>query len=308
MSCDERSLKEVLFEALSDETGIAGVPLQIVVERMSAQIATLKMKCNNGDIIHVIQEALDAWEIDKTLDEIPYKMMKELGIPVGSGFVWHLKALSKEKSEFYRSLEPAAKALIKLLREQNEPNRCGEIPREIAIKTLVEKGFSEEDVNHIYVKDTIDEYCTSWGDDSGVWTYGLVDEHRKTEEYKQWYEESMRKASEKEAMRYRFTEECETIDPIHGRLDGLAEKRGEDLEKLELRRDMMSREEYLQRKKAIEERDADEEAKWNRVIEMVPTLPFDVLIDLRNLLWEGVPPPDDVLTFLDMKLSDKEDS
>ena len=116
------------------------------------------------------------------------------------------------------------------------------------------------------------------------------------------------KAAEREMRRYRFTEECETTDPIYGRLEEIAEKRWYKLEVLENKRGKMDEEEYLRRKKIIENRGADEEAKWNQIIEMVYKLPFDTLIELRNMLWEKLPSPGVVLKFLDKKSKEKKDS
>ncbi|MGQ4912224.1 MAG: hypothetical protein ACP6KW_08665 [Candidatus Thorarchaeota archaeon] len=307
MSPENDSISQAVIESLHDETGIAGVPVKVVEQRVLQRFLEEGEEVSIQQIRAAIRELLDNWVIDKTVDELDYKVKNELGLPQDEAFTWHLKLLTEDQSDYLRALRPEAKALIKLLREQNDTNWLGVMPKREAVEKLAQQGF-KGDLEYIHAEDMIEDFMTSWDGNSSVWCYGLVREHHKTDEYKQWHEEMMRKSSEKEAMRYRFTEECETTDPIHGRLDELAEKRGEDLERLELRKDEMSREEYLQRKRAIEERDAEEEEKWNRVIELVPTLPFDVLIDLRNLLWEGVPPPDDVLTFLDMKLSDKEDS
>ena len=51
-----------------------------------------------------------------------------------------------------------------------------------------------------------------------------------------------------------------------------------------------------------------EEAKWNQIIEMIYKLPFDTLIELRNMLWEKMPSPGVVLKFLDKKSKEKKDS
>ncbi|TFG32418.1 hypothetical protein EU528_03665 [Candidatus Thorarchaeota archaeon] len=130
-------------------------------------------------------------------------------------------------------------------------------------------------------------------------------EYKKTEEYKKWHEEMEEESFEREARRYRFTEECETNDPIYGRLDHLAEQQGKDLHALEIMKGTMDEDEYLHKKKAIEMRDADEEAKWKHIIQMVYELPFDTLIDLRKLLWKELPTHEFVLEFLENKLKEK---
>ena len=70
----------------------------------------------------------------------------------------------------------------------------------------------------------------------------------------------------------------------------------------------MDEDKYLRKKKEIETRDADEEAKWKQIIEMIYELPFDILIDLRNLLWKGLPSPEFVLGFLEKKSKEKKGS
>jgi hypothetical protein len=234
--------------------------------------------------------------------------MRELGLPEVGGFTWHLKLLGKKQTEFYKSLPAEAKALIRLLREQNDPEWLGVISKDEAVKKLSKQGFTEDDIESVYAKDTIEDFMTHWKSGPSVWCYGLIKEYEKTEEYKQWQEEMEEKSFEKEMRRYRFTEECETTDPIYGRLDQIAEQQGDDLETLEMKRATMDEDEYLRRKKAIETRDAEEEAKWNQIIEMVYKLPFDTLIDLRNMLWEKLPTPESVLEFLDKKSKDKKDS
>jgi hypothetical protein len=192
-----------------------------------------------------------------------------------------------------------------LLREQDTPKHRGEIPYDEAVRRLVKEGFSEDDAKHVYIEDTIEDFYTSFGDESNVRMYGLVKEYEKTDEYKQWREEIDEKAAEKEARRYRFTEECETTDPIYGRLDQLADRQGEDLDLLEMKRETMDEDEYLRKKKEIETRDSDEESQWKQIIEMIYELPFDILIDLRNLLWKGLPTPEFVLEFLEKKSREK---
>ncbi|MHA1287935.1 MAG: hypothetical protein ACTSW8_10475 [Candidatus Thorarchaeota archaeon] len=303
MTIDER-IWSILIDVIQDDTSVAGLPVSVVEKRVQEQAAAEGIDANKSMIDLLIQIGLDEWLIDKTPDELLPKRIEELGIPYESGFVWHLKILTPEKTELYKSLKPEEKALIRLLREQSDSRRMGILPREIAAQKLEEQGFSG-DLMKLYVKDTIDEFMTSWGDDLNVWCYGLVPEYKKTEEYKKWHEETIDRAVEKEMHKYRFTEECETHDPIYGRLDHLAEQQGIDLDKLEMKRNSMDEDEYLRQREAIETRDADEESKWKQIIEMVYELPFDTLIDLRNLLWKGLPSPESVIEFLKEKSKEK---
>ncbi|TFG27749.1 hypothetical protein EU528_12305, partial [Candidatus Thorarchaeota archaeon] len=215
MTIDER-LWNILIDVLRSDTSVAGIPVSVVEQRVRKQATAEGLAVDNSQIDLMIQRGLDEWLIDKTPDELLEERMRELDIPFESGFLWHLKILTPEKTEFYKSLKPEAKALIRLLREYNDSRQMGILPRETAAHKLEEQGFSG-DLMHIRVKDTIEEFMTSWGDDLSVWCYGLVPEYKKTEEYKKWHEEMEEESFEREARRYRFTEECETNDPIYGR-------------------------------------------------------------------------------------------
>ena len=308
MNCNESKLKEIMLEVIGDETGVAGVPVLVVERRMIEKAIADNIDCDIDDIRAIIQKSLDDWEIDKTIDELDFSRMRDLELPEVSGFTWHLKLLSSEKTDFYKSLRPEAKALIRLLRVQNDPEWLGVISKDEAVKNLSQQGFTVDDLESVYAKDTVEDFMTHWKNGPSVWCYGLVKEYEKTEEYKQWQEEMEEKSIEKEMRRYRFTEECETTGPIYKRLDEIAERRWLALEALENRRDKMNEEEYLRKKKAIEKRGAGEEARWSQIIEMVYRLPFDTLIDLRNMLWEKLPSPKVVIEFLDKKSKEKKDS
>ncbi len=300
MTIDEK-LWTILLDAIKDEVIVAGVPISIVETRVEEKAVAEGISVDKSQIDLMIQKGLDEWLIDKTPEELTGKIMREIGIPFESGFIWHLKILTPEKTKFYKSLKPEAKALIRLLREQNDPRRMGILPREIAAQKLEQLGFTG-DLTNIDVKDTIETFGSSWGDDLHVWCYGLMREYEKTEEYKKWREEMEEESFEREARRYRFTEEIETIDPIYGRLDQLAERQGEDLDALEINRNTMDESEYLRKQKEIETRDAIEETQWKQIIMMVYELPFDTLIDIRNLVWKELPTPEFVLEFLEKKL------
>ncbi len=298
MNCDEAKLKEIIIEAIRDETGIAGVPVEVAEKRVLKKSKDVGMDCGLNQIRNLIRRLLDDWEIDKTIDELDVGRMKELGLPEVSGFTWHLKVLAPEKTEFYQSLKPKTKALIRLLREQNDPQRLGVMPKEEAIKLLTEQGF-QNSLEFIFARDTIEDFATIWGGKSNVWCYGLVKEYEKTEEYIQWHEEMMEKAAEREAFRYRRSEEFEITDPICARLEQLAERREEDLERLSMKRRKMRKGDYLLKKTAIETRDEEEEKRWNEIIDAVYSLSFDDLIALQKLfLGKELPHFEEVRKFL----------
>jgi hypothetical protein len=283
MSCDFTQLKKIMMEVISDETGVAGVPIVVAERRMQERIEVAGLQCGLSQIRGVIQRALDDWEINKTPDELAYSKMKELGMTVCSGFTWHLKIL-----------RPEVKALIQLLREQNDPDNLGVMPIDLAAKKLVEQGFSEDDTKRLYAQDIIEDFGTSWGD-SRVWCYGLVPEYKKTEEYKQWQKEIEDEFDRKQARRERMVEECEITGPIHGYLDDLAEKREVELMELLMKEDKMDEQEYLLKKAVIESRDEEAEKQWNEIIEAVFSLNFSDLIELREIfLGKPLPSLDEV--------------
>jgi hypothetical protein len=186
-----------------------------------------------------------------------------------------------------------------LLREQDIPKHRGEIPYDEAIKKLMKEGFSENDAEHIYVEDTIETFGAFWEGMQDIWCYGLVKEFEKTEEYKQWQEEVSERAAEREARRYRVSEEFEITDPIYAHLDMLAEKREIDLEELDRKRKKMSKEEYLLKKAAIETRDEEDERRWSAVMNTVDSLNFKDLIALQKMfLGKELPSLDDVEAFI----------
>ena len=166
MTTDER-LWTVLLDAIRDEIVVAGVPVSIVEKRVEEMAAAEGLVVDKSNIDLMIKKGLDEWLIDKTPDELFEKKMREFDIPFDSGFIWHLKILTPEKTEFYKALKPEAKALIRLLREQNDSRQMGILPREIAAQKLEEQGFSG-DLTHIYVEDTIETFMTNWGDDLNV--------------------------------------------------------------------------------------------------------------------------------------------
>jgi hypothetical protein len=298
MGCDEERLRTIMLAAIADETGIAGVPLALVKQRIKEQSQNQGMECDDSLIQSVIDEALNEWVIDKTLDELSYERMRELDIPETSGFIWHLKVLAEQKRNFYMSLRPEEKALIGLLRNQNREGHFGEMPKHEAIRILEEQGFSNH-LEHIHVEDTIDDFMTRWDDTPNLWCYGLVKEFEKTEEYKKWQEEMLEQATEKEARRYRMGEEFEITDPIYAHLDMLSEKREIDLEELDRKRRKMSKEEYLLKKAVIETRDEEEEKRWNAIMDTVYSLNFKDLIALQKLfLGKELPSLDEVEKFI----------
>jgi hypothetical protein len=298
MNCDTEKLREIIIEAAKDETGIAGVPIVVAEKRALKKTNAVGMDCNLNQIQDIIQRLLDGWEIDKTIDELNFEELRGLGLPEVEGFTWHLKVLAPEKKEFYQSLTPRVKALIKLLREQNNPQRLGVMPKEEAVRKLREEGL-EGDLEYIHAKNVIEDFATIWDGKSMVWCYGLVKEYEKTKEFKDWQKDMFDKSAEREGLQYRKEEEYRITNPIYAYLDRLTEKQEEDLETLAQERRKMSKDDYPLKKTAIETRGEEEVNGWKRIIDAIPSLSFDDLLRLQKLFLEnGLPLLDEVTKFL----------
>ncbi|MHA1959636.1 MAG: hypothetical protein ACW99U_05365 [Candidatus Thorarchaeota archaeon] len=265
MTCDDKVLWEILTEVTVDETGLAGVPIDYAVGRVMELTQERRLRCTTDQILALIERKLDTWEIDKTFDELSYEKLRELGLPAESGFIWHIKLLTEEKAEQYRTLRPEEQALIRLLRDQNEPNRVGEMPRSEAAEKLKALGFTEH-LERIWVEDTVDTFGSFYKGEH-VWFYGLVPEWKKTSEYKKWQEECSQRAMDKEMMRMRIVDESPITGPI-----------GQWLE-----------EESIP--------NTPEERFWKQVQTRVFTLPYEHLMRLQEVFNHKLPSKSQVIEF-----------
>jgi len=200
---------KLLVEILKKESSWAGAPLVIVRERLNDSARNHGLALDDHGVDVVIQHALDKWVVDKTIADLHPKMEKELGLPCGLP-TWHLKLLSPEETEWHMNLKPLAKAIIRLLRDQNDPQTLGSMPTEIGRKALIDAGFADVD-KYPYVVDKVRNFL-SYVDGEMQWWFGLIHEFEKTEEYKQLSEERFQRYSEKEARYMRMLEDLEEME------------------------------------------------------------------------------------------------
>ena len=199
---------KLLVEILKKESSWAGTPLVIVRERLNDSARNHGLALDDLGVDVVIQHALDKWVVDKTIADLHPKLEKELGLPLGLP-TWHLKLMSPEETEWHRSLKPLAKAIIRLLRNQNDSRILGSILTEIGRKALIDAGFADVD-KYPFVVDKVRSFMCNV-DGENKWWFGLIEEHEKTEEYKQWSEERLQRHLEKEVRYQRMLEDLEEM-------------------------------------------------------------------------------------------------
>ena len=199
---------KLLVEILKEESSWAGTPLVIVRERLNDSARNHGLALDDHGVDVVIQHALDKWVVDKTIAELDLKMDKELGLPWGLP-TWHLKLLSPKETEWHRNLKPLAKAIIQLLRDQNDPRTLGSIPTGIGRKSLIDAGFADVD-RYPFVMDKVRSFISNV-DGENKWWFGLIEEHEKIEEYRQWSEEQSQRYFEREERYQRMLEDLEEV-------------------------------------------------------------------------------------------------
>lgn len=197
---------KLLVEILKKESSWAGTPLVIVRKRLNDSARNHGLALDDHGVDVVVQHALDKWVVDKTIAELDLKMDKELGLPWGLP-TWHLKLLSPEETEWHKNLKPVAKAIIRLLRDQNDPQTLGSMPIEIGRRTLIDAGFADVD-KYPYVVDKVRHFMSNGDGEMQPW-FGLIHEFKKTEEYKQWSEDQSQRYLEKEARYMRMLEDLD---------------------------------------------------------------------------------------------------
>jgi hypothetical protein len=193
----------LLVEILKEKSSIAGTPLVIVRGRLNELARNHGLALGDYGVDVVIQHALDKWVVDKTIAELDLKMKKELGLPWEFP-TWHLKLLSPEETEWHRNLKPLAKAIIRLLRDQNDPRTLGSIPTEIGRKALIDVGFADVH-KYPFVVDKVRSFM-SYVDGEMQWWFGFIHEFEKTEEYEQWSEMQSQRYLEREERYQRMLE------------------------------------------------------------------------------------------------------
>ena len=206
MNNKKKKIEKLLLTTLEEDSSRVGTPLVVVMNRLIKGMVESGLGCDEVLADETIKHALDSWIIDKTIASVPEKSEIELGLPLGLP-AWHLKLLTPEETDWHRSLSSLDRAIIQLLREQNNPQTLGSIPTEIGRKALIDAGFADVD-KYPFVVDKVRSFMCNV-DGENKWWFGLIEEHEKTEEYKQWSEERLQRHLEKEVRYQRMLEDLE---------------------------------------------------------------------------------------------------
>ena len=90
---------------------------------------------------------------------------------------------------------------------RNDRNRATIIPTEIGRKALIDAGFTDVD-KYPFVVDKVRSFMSNV-DGENKWWFGLIEEHEKTEEYRQGSVEQSRRYFEREARYMQMVEGLE---------------------------------------------------------------------------------------------------
>ncbi|TFG04249.1 hypothetical protein EU538_12565 [Candidatus Thorarchaeota archaeon] len=194
MNCDSEFIEATLIELIESHPEEYGIPLEKAVILLLRFSRDEGKGCTEDDIRNIIEQLLDDWIINKTLDHVSQDDAKEFSItPMRP--VWHLKLLSDQESKRYRNLDEREKALIKILREKTDPEDLGRMRVDEAVELLRQEGLTE-DTEHIYVEDVI---RTSFDVVQGelIPCYEIVDEFSKTPEWKAEMERQSQRVMQK---------------------------------------------------------------------------------------------------------------
>lgn len=204
--CNMETLQQLLLEILQKDESNLGIPLEIAEKELLSKARERDMECSSEMVEKAIQSLLDDWIIDKTLAPLPSELEAELGLEPPGPF-WRLKILTPDEQKKCKSLSPVKKALIRLLRKRNEPGKRGKIPIKEAEDALSAQGF-EDIPQYMWVGDAVK---TSFGyeGEEVVDYYFLVQEHMKTDEFKEREEEMLDKHLEKQKRRMKLIEDLE---------------------------------------------------------------------------------------------------
>lgn len=145
---------------------------------------------------------LDKLGVQQVLDE----PSKESGILNDS--VWYFKPLDPDTTKKLSNLTPRSFALMRLLHEQDDPNRRGQMPIDLARSELQRRGIECNDLEYIWIEDLVDTFFAYSGDKSVIWVR-LVPEYETTEDYKKKEERLYREWAERDAFRIKMIDEIE---------------------------------------------------------------------------------------------------
>ena len=153
---------------------------------------------------------LDNLLVQQVLDE----PSKDSGILDDS--VWYLKPLDPDTTEKLSNLKPRSFALLRLLHEQDDPERRGQMPIDLAKNELRRRGIECNDMEYIWIEDLVDTFFAYSGDKSVMWVR-LVPEYETTEDYKKNEEKLYKEWAERDAFKMKMIEEIEKEDKARER-------------------------------------------------------------------------------------------
>ena len=211
MNNKKKKIERLLLMALEEDSSRVGTPLVAVKNRLTKGM--VELGCDESLADETIKHALDSWIVDKTIAYVPEKDEIEIGLPLGLP-TWHLRLLTPKETDWHRSLSSLDRAIIQLLREQNNPRTLGSIPTEIGRKALIDAGFTDVD-RYPFVEDKVRSFMSNV-DGENKWWFGLIEEHEKTEEYRHWSEERLQRHLEKEVRYQRMLEDLEETENEEG--------------------------------------------------------------------------------------------
>jgi hypothetical protein len=204
-----KKLEGLLLRIITQKSNWAGLPLELAKRIFINAANEQGLPCSERDFSATLSRLLDSWKVDKAIAELSDEFAKKLGLSYGEP-VWHLKVLTQEESEMFQNLDELDKAILRLLRKQNNPQHLGAIPIEEGRKILQEQGFSVEDAS-FHIEDYVREY-SAFKNDESIWWIGLIWAHERTEEYQKIREKQMKEYDKKEARRLQMIEESECED------------------------------------------------------------------------------------------------
>jgi len=181
----------------------SSIPLEIIVKEFHDKYTT-------EEIEHVIEYALDTFKIDKVLDYPAKEWDLYRGV-----HTWHVSKLNPDDESKLRNLSAVDLAFLRILKNQNTPKQFGRIKSDDARIILRNQGFTEKEVEFLWVEDLVDHYY-DFKDEKSIEWCRLIPEEEKTEEYKKAEEEMHREWEEKEARRMYYADVNDLADQIRG--------------------------------------------------------------------------------------------
>lgn len=130
--------------------------------------------------------------------------------------VWYLKPLDPDTTEKLSTLKSRSFALVRLLHEQDDPKRRGQMPIDLAKNELQRREIEYNDMEYIWIDGLMDTFFAHSGDKSVMWVR-LVPDYETTEDYKKNEESLHREWAERDTFRMKMIEEIEKEDEARER-------------------------------------------------------------------------------------------